>query len=156
MTAAQLIDGTALSKKIRAEVAQRAAALTARGTKPGLAVVLVGDDPASQVYVRNKVKACEEAGLHSIFEKYDASLSEAALLARVAALNADPLVMEHFPAPLRPEESDDLVDRIEAGFEERGWGLWAVEVPGTTPFAGFVGLNPATFDASFTPAVEVG
>src|SRR5436190_18212 len=73
-----------------------------------------------------------------------------------AALNADPLVMEHFPAPLRPEESDDLVDRIEAGFEERGWGLWAVEVPGTTAFAGFVGLNPATFDAPFTPAVEVG
>jgi RimJ/RimL family protein N-acetyltransferase len=73
-----------------------------------------------------------------------------------AALNADPLVMEHFPAPLRPNESDDLVDRIEAGFEERGWGLWAVEVPGTTSFAGFVGLNPATFDAPFTPTVEVG
>ena len=73
-----------------------------------------------------------------------------------AALNADPLVMEHFPAPLGPNESDDLVDRIEAGFEERGWGLWAVEVPGATPFAGFVGLNPATFDAPFTPAVEVG
>ncbi|HEY4398166.1 MAG TPA: GNAT family N-acetyltransferase [Acidimicrobiia bacterium] len=73
-----------------------------------------------------------------------------------AAMNADPLVMEHFPATLRPEESDDLVDRIAAGFEERGWGLWAVEVPGTAPFAGFIGLNPATFDAPFTPAVEVG
>ena len=73
-----------------------------------------------------------------------------------AALNADPLVMEHFPAPLRPEESDDLVDRIESGFEERGWGLWAVEVPGTATFAGFIGLNPAIFDARFTPAVEVG
>ena len=89
---AQLIDGTALSTQIRAEVAQRAAALTARGHQPGLAVVLVGDDPASQVYVRNKVKACHAAGLHSVFEKYDATLTEAELLGRVAALNADPLI----------------------------------------------------------------
>ncbi len=73
-----------------------------------------------------------------------------------AALNADPLVMEHFPAPLRREESNVLVDRIERGLEERGWGLWAVEVPGTAAFVGFVGLNPAMFDAPFTPAVEVG
>src|SRR5690349_8800430 len=89
---AKLIDGTALSKQIRAEVAQRAAALTARGTRPGLAVILVGDDPASAVYVRNKVKACEEYGLHSVFEKYDATLSEADLLARVHALNDDPAI----------------------------------------------------------------
>jgi RimJ/RimL family protein N-acetyltransferase len=73
-----------------------------------------------------------------------------------AALNADPVVMEHFPAPLRREESDDLADRIAAGLDERGWGLWAVEIPGTVAFAGFIGLNPATFDAPFTPAVEVG
>ncbi|MBB3197032.1 bifunctional methylenetetrahydrofolate dehydrogenase/methenyltetrahydrofolate cyclohydrolase FolD [Roseateles terrae] len=89
---AQLIDGNALSKKLRGEVAARAAALTAQGLKPGLAVVLVGDNPASQVYVRNKVKACEEAGLHSVLEKYDASLTEAALLARVDALNQDPTI----------------------------------------------------------------
>ena len=89
---AQLIDGNALSKKIRAEVAVRAAALTARGVKPGLAVILVGDSPASQVYVRNKVKACEDAGLHSVLEKYDAAFSEAALLARVDALNNDPAI----------------------------------------------------------------
>jgi RimJ/RimL family protein N-acetyltransferase len=73
-----------------------------------------------------------------------------------AALNADPAVMEHFPATLRHDESDALVDRIEAGFEQRGWGLWAVEAPGSAPFVGFVGLNPATFDAPFTPAVEIG
>jgi methylenetetrahydrofolate dehydrogenase (NADP+)/methenyltetrahydrofolate cyclohydrolase len=89
---AQLIDGNALSKQLRGEVAQRAAALLARGHKPGLAVVLVGDNPASQVYVRNKVKACEEAGLHSVLEKYDATLSEAELLARVDALNSDPAI----------------------------------------------------------------
>ena len=86
---AQLIDGIALSRQMRAEVAQRAAALSARGHPPGLAVILVGDDPASQVYVRNKVKACEECGVRSIFERYDASLPEAELLARIAALNAD-------------------------------------------------------------------
>jgi methylenetetrahydrofolate dehydrogenase (NADP+) / methenyltetrahydrofolate cyclohydrolase len=86
---AQLIDGVALSRQIRADVAARAAALTERGHKPGLAVILVGEDPASQVYVRNKVKACAEAGLHSVLEKYDASLSEAELLARIRALNND-------------------------------------------------------------------
>ena len=72
---ARLIDGLALSRQIRADVAQRAALLTARGHQPGLAVILVGEDPASQVYVRNKVKACLETGLHSVFEKFDADLS---------------------------------------------------------------------------------
>ncbi|MFN0161710.1 MAG: bifunctional methylenetetrahydrofolate dehydrogenase/methenyltetrahydrofolate cyclohydrolase FolD [Burkholderiales bacterium] len=86
---AQLIDGTALSRQIRADVASRAAALAERGHKPGLAVILVGEDPASQVYVRNKVKACAEAGLHSVFEKYDATLPEAELLGRIRALNSD-------------------------------------------------------------------
>ena len=89
---AQLIDGNALSKQLRGEVAQRAAALTAQGVQPGLAVVLVGDHPASQVYVRNKVKACEDAGFKSVLEKYEATLSEAELLARVEALNNDPSI----------------------------------------------------------------
>jgi methylenetetrahydrofolate dehydrogenase (NADP+)/methenyltetrahydrofolate cyclohydrolase len=89
---AQLIDGNALSKQLRAEVAQRAAALTARGIKPGLAVVLVGDNPASAVYVRNKVKACEDVGFHSVLEKYEATLAEAELLARIDALNNDPAI----------------------------------------------------------------
>jgi len=86
---AQLIDGNALSKQMRAQVAIDAAKLTAKGVKPGLAVILVGENPASQVYVRNKVKACEEAGFHSVLEKYDATLSEADLLQRVQALNND-------------------------------------------------------------------
>ncbi|MCU0929683.1 MAG: bifunctional methylenetetrahydrofolate dehydrogenase/methenyltetrahydrofolate cyclohydrolase, partial [Burkholderiaceae bacterium] len=89
---ARLIDGNALSKTLRAEVAQRAAALRAAGTTPGLAVILVGNDPASAVYVRNKVKACHDAGIHSVLEQYDASLSQAELLARVDALNRDPAI----------------------------------------------------------------
>jgi len=89
---AQIINGNALSTQIRAEVAQRAATLTAKGHQPGLAVVLVGEDPASQVYVRNKVKACADNGLHSVFEKYETTLSEAELLARIDALNQDPAI----------------------------------------------------------------
>ncbi|WP_269629770.1 bifunctional methylenetetrahydrofolate dehydrogenase/methenyltetrahydrofolate cyclohydrolase FolD [Pelomonas sp. BJYL3] len=89
---ATLIDGVALSKQLRTEVAQRAAALAPKGIKPGLAVILVGDNPASQVYVRNKVKACEDVGFHSVLEKYEATMSEAELLARVEALNNDPSI----------------------------------------------------------------
>jgi methylenetetrahydrofolate dehydrogenase (NADP+)/methenyltetrahydrofolate cyclohydrolase len=89
---AQLIDGNALSRQIRAEVAQRAAALTEGGLRPGLAVILVGENPASAVYVRNKVKACADAGLHSVLEKYEATMTEAELLARIDALNNDPAI----------------------------------------------------------------
>jgi methylenetetrahydrofolate dehydrogenase (NADP+)/methenyltetrahydrofolate cyclohydrolase len=86
---AEIIDGNLLSKQIRADVATRAAALRAKGKQAGLAVILVGDNPASQVYVRNKVKACEDNGLHSVMEKYDADLTELKLLARIEALNQD-------------------------------------------------------------------
>ena len=71
-----------------------------------------------------------------------------------AALNADPVVMEHFPSLLRREDSDALVDRIEAHFDEHGYGLWAVVADGT--FLGFTGLVWQTYEASFTPALEVG
>jgi methylenetetrahydrofolate dehydrogenase (NADP+)/methenyltetrahydrofolate cyclohydrolase len=87
---AQLIDGNALAARTRADVARRVQALMARGITPGLAVILVGEDPASQVYVRHKVKDSEEAGLHSVLERHPATLSEAALLARIDALNKDP------------------------------------------------------------------
>ncbi len=89
---AQIIDGNALSRQLRAAIANRAEALKARGTTPGLAVILVGDDPASAVYVRNKVKACADTGVHSVFEKYEATLTEADLLTRIAALNIDPTI----------------------------------------------------------------
>jgi methylenetetrahydrofolate dehydrogenase (NADP+)/methenyltetrahydrofolate cyclohydrolase len=88
----QIIDGVALSVRLRADVATRVQALKARGVTPGLAVILVGDDPASAVYVRNKVKGCLDTGVHSVFDKYEASLSEADLLARIAALNAEPTI----------------------------------------------------------------
>ncbi len=73
-----------------------------------------------------------------------------------AALNADPAVVEYLHGPLSPAASDALVDRIEAGWAEHGYGLWAVEVRADASFAGFVGLNRAGFEARFNPAVEVG
>jgi methylenetetrahydrofolate dehydrogenase (NADP+)/methenyltetrahydrofolate cyclohydrolase len=88
----QLLDGNLLSKKLRTEIAARAAIVTAKGVRPGLAVIVVGDNPASQVYVRNKVKACEDVGFHSVLERYSAELGEEELLARIATLNADSLI----------------------------------------------------------------
>jgi methylenetetrahydrofolate dehydrogenase (NADP+)/methenyltetrahydrofolate cyclohydrolase len=90
--AGRIIDGVVLAAKIREEVAVRTATLVATGTKPGLAVILVGSDPASQVYVKNKVAACQKAGLHSVLEQYPPSMTQAELLDRVRALNADPAI----------------------------------------------------------------
>ncbi len=104
---AQLIDGNALSRQLRTQVATRAAALKAQGTTAGLAVILVGDSPASQVYVRNKVKACQDAGLHSVLEKYDASMTEAQLLARIEALNNDPSIHGILVQLPLPQHIDD-------------------------------------------------
>jgi methylenetetrahydrofolate dehydrogenase (NADP+)/methenyltetrahydrofolate cyclohydrolase len=122
---AQLIDGNALSKQLRAEVAQRAAALTAKGLKPGLAVVLVGDNPASQVYVRNKVKACEDAGLHSVLEKYEATMSEAELLARVEALNNDPSIHGILVQLPLPKHIDDhkVIEAISPAKDVDGFAV---------------------------------
>jgi len=86
---AQIIDGNALAKKIRLEIAAKTAISTAKGIKPGLAVLLVGEDPASQVYVRNKVKACEDVGMYSILERLPLDYSEAKLLSRINELNHD-------------------------------------------------------------------
>jgi len=137
---AQLIDGVALSKQIRAEVSARAAALTAAGRKPGLAVILVGEDPASAVYVRNKVKACEEHGLHSLLERYPATLSEAELLARVAALNADAsihgiLVQMPLPKHIDPQKVIAAIatHKDVDGFSVLSAGELASGLPGLRP-----------------------
>jgi RimJ/RimL family protein N-acetyltransferase len=73
-----------------------------------------------------------------------------------AAINADPRVMEHFPSVLSRDDSDALAARIEAHFDRYGFGLWAVEIPGIAPFAGFAGLSVPEFEAHFTPCVEIG
>lgn len=73
-----------------------------------------------------------------------------------AAINADPRVMEYFPDPLTPAQSAALTARIETSFEQRGYGLWALELPGSAPFAGFVGLEVLAPVFSFAPGVEIG
>jgi len=104
---AKIIDGNALARTVRNEVALRVIALKARGILPGLAVVLVGDDPASSVYVRNKVKDCEEVGIASTLDRLPASTSEADLLARIDQLNTDPKVhgiLVQLPVPAHINE----------------------------------------------------
>ena len=139
---AHIIDGTQLSKVIRAQVGERAAALAARGHRPGLAVILVGDDPASAVYVRNKVKACHEHGIHSVLEQYDATLGEAELLARVAALNADAaihgiLVQMPLPKHIDPQK---VIAAIDTAKDVDGFSVHSAGALMT----GGAGLRPAT------------
>ena len=154
---AQLIDGNALSKQIRAEVAQRAAALTARGHTPGLAVILVGDNQASATYVRHKVKDCEESGFHSVLEKYDASLTEAELLARITALNNDPAIdgiLVQLPLP-EHMDTNKVIETISPlkdvdGFHVASAGALMIGQPGfkaCTPYGCMkmlesIGCNP--------------
>ena len=112
---ALLIDGNALSQQMRADFAARTQFLIAQGVRPGLAVILVGENPASQVYVRNKVKACEQVGIHSLLEKYPQALSQADLLARVDALNNDPsvhgiLVQLPLPAHIDAQKIIEAID----------------------------------------------
>ena len=105
---AELIDGRAIAKKVRADVDERAKKLIARGVTPGLAVVLVGDDPASAVYTAAKAKAAEEAGMYSLNVRLSAETTQAELLSRVDALNKDPrihgiLVQMPLPKQIDPD-----------------------------------------------------
>jgi len=142
LTTAARIDGTAIAREVRAQVARRAARLTAGGQVPGLAVVLVGDDPASQVYVRNKIKACAEAGIRSIQETYPADLAEAELLGRIAALNGDDAVHGILvQMPLPPHISAQrVIEAIDAGKDVDGY---SVESAGRL-VAGLPGFRPCT------------
>ncbi|MGZ5206343.1 MAG: bifunctional methylenetetrahydrofolate dehydrogenase/methenyltetrahydrofolate cyclohydrolase FolD [Caldimonas sp.] len=139
---AQRIDGTGLARQLRSDLAARAARLASLGHRPGLAVILVGDDPASQVYVRNKVKACEEAGIRSLLEKYDASLGEGELLARIAALNADPQVhgiLVQLPLP----KHSAAAKVIEAIAADKAVDRFSTESAGRL-VAGLPGFRPGT------------
>ena len=163
---AQLIDGNALSKQLRTQVAARALALKAKGVTPGLAVVLVGENPASQVYVRNKVKACEDAGLHSVLEKYDASMSEADLLARVEGLNNDPsihgiLVQLPLPAHIDAQKVIEAISPAKDvdGFHIASAGALMTGMPGfwpCTPYGCMKMLESIGYDLKGKHAVVIG
>jgi len=163
---AQLIDGVKLSQQLRADIAARAATLTAAGHKPGLAVIIVGDDPASHVYVRNKVKACGEVGFHSVLEKYEADLSEAALLARIAALNEDPSIhgiLVQMPLP-KHIDSSKVIEAIATAKDVDGYsvlsaGELVANLPGfrpCTPYGCMKLIESTGFDLRGKHAVVIG
>ena len=155
---ARLIDGAALAQRLRLHFRERALALAAQGRPPGLAVVIVGDNPASKVYVRNKVRACEEAGFHSQMIALPADTSESSLLARLAALNADASlhgILVQLPLPAHID-SHRVIEAIAPakdvdGFHVASAGALLTGLPGFAPCtpAGvmemlkFEGIDPA-------------
>jgi len=163
---ARLIDGNALARSIRGEVAQRAAALKARGVTPGLAVILVGEDPASQVYVKHKVTDSQESGLHSVLERYPADLSEADLLARLQALNADPAIhgiLVQLPLP-KHMNAAKVIEAISPakdvdGFHVASAGALMIGQPGfvpCTPYGCMKMLESIGYDLRGRNAVVIG
>ncbi len=163
---AKIIDGNALSAQLRTDVARRVAALKAKGITPGLAVILVGENAASQVYVRNKVKSCTEAGMHSVLERYDASMSEADLLARIDALNHDAsihgiLVQLPLPAHIDANKVIEFISPAKDvdGFHIASAGALMVGQPGfwpCTPYGCMKMLESIGYDLRGKHAVVIG
>lgn len=141
---AKIIDGKALAASLRAELTKEVRQLSARGLRPGLAVILAGDNAASKVYVRNKVRACEETGVHSELHEFPDQVSESALLERIAALNANPAVhgiLVQLPLPKQIDEARALA-AVSArkdvdGFHAENLGALVAGRPG------FVACTPA-------------
>ena len=163
---AQRIDGIALSHKLRADVSSRAAALKAKGITPGLAVILVGENQASQVYVRNKVKACQESGLHSLLEKYSEDMSEKALLERIESLNQDPSIhgiLVQLPLP-QHIDAQRVIEAISPykdvdGFHIASAGALMTGMPGfwpCTPYGCMKMLESIAYDLKGKHAVVIG
>lgn len=163
---ARIIDGKALSDTIKVDVAQRVQALRQRGIVPGLAVVLVGEDPASQVYVRNKAAACEKAGLHSQVIRLDADVTQQRLLDVVQQLNDDPSVhgiLVQLPLP-KHMDSAQVIEAISAdkdvdGFHVSNAGLLMTGRPlfqPCTPYGIMKMLESQGVDLWGAEAVVVG
>jgi methylenetetrahydrofolate dehydrogenase (NADP+) / methenyltetrahydrofolate cyclohydrolase len=165
-TIAQTIDGNALAAQLRVDITRRSGALKARGVIPGLAVVLVGDNPASQVYVRNKVKACSDSGLHSVLKRYPATMTEAELLQRIAVLNADPgihgiLVQLPLPAHIDAHKVIETISPTKDvdGFHVASAGALMVGQPGfwpCTPYGCMKMLESIGYNLSGKHAVVIG
>ncbi len=139
-TTTRLIDGLALSKRVRSEVASKVAQLRSSGTTPGLAVILVGEDPASAVYVRNKIRACEECGIQSSFIKLPADVTQESLLTTIASLNADAtvhgiLLQLPLPAGLHANEALEAISASKDvdGLHQISAGALLVNQPGFSP-----------------------
>ena len=163
---AQTIDGNALARTLRAEVAGRTAALKARGIQPALTILLVGEDPASQVYTRHKVNDSTETGLAATLERYPADMAEAALLQRIRELNADPAVhgiLVQLPLP-RHMDAQRVIETISPdkdvdGFHVASAGALMVGRPGfwpCTPYGCMKMLESIGYDLQGKHAVVIG
>jgi methylenetetrahydrofolate dehydrogenase (NADP+)/methenyltetrahydrofolate cyclohydrolase len=163
---AQIIDGNALAKQIRSEVAGRTQALKARGVQPHLAIVLVGEDPASQVYVKHKVADSEQTGLKATLERHPATLSEAELLERIRALNQDSSVhgiLVQLPLPKHMDAAKVIETIAPAkdvdGFHVASAGALMVGQPGfwpCTPYGCLKMLDAIGYDLKGKHAVVIG
>jgi methylenetetrahydrofolate dehydrogenase (NADP+)/methenyltetrahydrofolate cyclohydrolase len=163
---AQRIDGNALSQILRADVTKRATALKAKGITPGLAVILVGENPASQVYVRNKVKACHDSGLHSLLEKHPDTLTQEALLDRIGALNQDTSIhgiLVQLPLP-KHIDAQKVIEAISPakdvdGFHIASAGALMTGMPGfwpCTPYGCMKMLESIGYELEGKHAVVIG
>lgn len=163
---AQRIDGNALSQILRADVTKRATALKARSITPGLAVILVGENPASQVYVRNKVKACHDSGLHSLLEKHPDSLTQEALLDRISVLNQDTSIhgiLVQLPLP-KHIDAQKVIEAISPakdvdGFHIASAGALMTGMPGfwpCTPYGCMKMLESIGYELKGKHAVVIG
>ena len=163
---AQLINGNTLSAQIRQDIRAEATKLSAQGLQPGLAVILVGDNPASQVYVRNKVKACSDVGFHSVLEQYDVTLTETELLRRIISLNQDPTIqgiLVQLPLPSHID-ANKVIETIAPekdvdGFHVHSAGALMVGQPGfkpCTPYGCMKMLDSIGYDLKGKHAVVIG
>jgi len=163
---AQIIDGNALAQELRRSFKARAEALAARGQRPGLAVILVGEDAASQVYVRNKVNACQAIGMHSEKITYDAAVDPEIVLKRIAELNADPAIhgiLVQLPLPKHFDEEAVLeaiaVDKDVDGFHAENVGALAQGNPRfipCTPYGVMKMFEKGNVDLAGKEAVIIG
>jgi len=163
---ATLIDGLAIAKSLRLQAAERARACIEKGRAAGLAVVLIGKNPASQVYVRNKVKACSDVGFHSVLEQYDVTLTETELLRHIISLNQDPTIhgiLVQLPLPSHID-ANKVIETIAPekdvdGFHVHSAGALMVGQPGfkpCTPYGCMKMLDSIGYDLKGKHAVVIG
>ena len=164
--AAQLLDGKAMSEELRADIARKVAALKERGVTPGLAVILVGDDPASQIYVRNKGIGCEKTGMHSVTIRMPEDTTQQALEEQIRALNADPAIhgiLVQLPLPPHLDEAAALAaiapEKDVDGFHVQNAGRLLCGLPGVvacTPRGAMEMIRRTGVDLTGKEAVVVG
>ena len=163
---AQIIDGKALAAELRQSFRSRVEALSALGHTPGLVVILVGEDPASQVYVKNKVNGCLDIGMHSEKIVYDAAVDEATVLKKIAELNADPSIhgiLVQLPLPRHFDEAKVLAaiaaDKDVDGFHAENVGALSQGNPRfipCTPYGVMKMFEKGGVDLTGQEAVVIG